>query len=102
MPCLAGRLCRVCRARAASTPLGRCNAAAGASRARGKPVTRGAARFVPRARQRYHSRQARGLFDWKERSMAETKSQYPYETHLDVLHKHLEVIDVSAIAGAVT
>ena len=34
--------------------------------------------------------------------MAEITSQYPYETHLNVLHEHLDVIDVPAIAAAVT
>ena len=34
--------------------------------------------------------------------MSETTSPYPYETHLDVLHEQLEVIDVPAIAAAVT
>jgi mannose-6-phosphate isomerase-like protein (cupin superfamily) len=34
--------------------------------------------------------------------MSELTSDYPYETHLDVLHKHLEVIDVPVIAAAVT
>ena len=34
--------------------------------------------------------------------MSDLTSDYPYETHLDVLHKHLEVIDVPAIAAAVT
>jgi mannose-6-phosphate isomerase-like protein (cupin superfamily) len=34
--------------------------------------------------------------------MAKTQGPYPYETHLDILHGPLEVVDVPALVGKVT